>query len=145
VTCTLEAHAARQAAVRATSEQVSHLDELVRRLGDAQRSGDAVETVFADLELHRRLMTVLGNRRLLRLWMQISEEIRFVIAITQRALPEVEWALYNLPTVDALRRRDPDLAERAVEVCFEEAHDRFVRSQAGLSSDALLEQIQRQR
>ena len=122
VTCALERLAARDAAARASTEQVSHLEELLSKLGEAQRSGDPAETVVADLELHRELMAVSGNRRLLRQWTQISEEIRFVIAVTQRALPEVEWALYNLPIIEALRRRDPDAAERAVQWCFEHAH-----------------------
>jgi DNA-binding GntR family transcriptional regulator len=122
VTCALERLAARDAAAIATPEQVSHLEELLRKLGEAQRSGDPAMTVVADLELHRELMVVSGNRRLVRLWNQISEEIRFVIAVTQRALTDVEWARYNLPIIEALRRRDPDEAERAVQWCFEHAH-----------------------
>jgi DNA-binding GntR family transcriptional regulator len=123
VTCALERLAARDAAERATPEQVSHLEERLRMLGEAQRSGDPAEIVVADLELHRELMVASGNRRLLRLWTQISEEIRFVIAVTQRALPDVEWELYNLPIIEALRHRRPDDAERAVQWCFEHAHD----------------------
>jgi DNA-binding GntR family transcriptional regulator len=122
VTCALERLAARDAAAIATAEQVSRLEELLHKLGEAQRSGDPAKTVVADLELHRELMIVSGNRRLVRLWNQISEEIRFVIAVTQRALPDVEWARYNLPIIEALRRRDPDEAERAVQWCFEHAH-----------------------
>jgi DNA-binding GntR family transcriptional regulator len=122
VTCALERLAARDAAERATPEQVSHLEQRLRMLGEAQRSGDAAEIVVADLELHRELMVASGNRRLLRLWTQISEEIRFVIAVTQRALPDVEWELYNLPIIEALRNRHPDEAERAVRWCFEHAH-----------------------
>jgi DNA-binding FadR family transcriptional regulator len=80
---------------------------------------DAVE---ADLELHRQLMRASGNRRLLQLWTQISEEIRFVIAVTQRALPEVEWANYNRPIIEAVAKGDADLAEQAVVSCFTAAH-----------------------
>jgi DNA-binding GntR family transcriptional regulator len=125
VTCALERLAAREAATHATAEQVGRLEELLLDLGTAQRRGDRAKTVFADLDLHHELMAVSGNQRLLRLWMQISEEIRFVIGITQRALPDVEWALYNLPIVEALRRRDPDAAARAVDACFAGAHDKM--------------------
>jgi DNA-binding GntR family transcriptional regulator len=122
VNCALERMAAREAAERATREQVSRLEELLNELAAAQRSGDRLETVFAELELHRQLVTASGNRRLIRIWTEMSEEIRFVVAVTQRALPHVEWAVYELPILEALRCRDPDLAERAVEACFATAH-----------------------
>jgi DNA-binding FadR family transcriptional regulator len=63
-----------------------------------------------------------GNRRLLQLWTQLSEQIRFVIAVTQRALPEVQWALYERPIVDAIEQKDIDKAEEAVVSCFTDAH-----------------------
>ena len=132
VTCALERLAARDAAEHASPKDVSRLEDLLLELGEAQRSGDPAETVVADVELHRHLMLASGNRRLARLWVAISEEIQFVIAVTQRALPEVEWALYNLPIIEALRRRDPDGAERAVVHCFEHAHDEI----RALSSEA---------
>jgi DNA-binding GntR family transcriptional regulator len=122
VNCALERLAVREAAERATPEQVSRLEQLLDELGAAQRSGDQGETVVAELELHRELVATSGNRRLIRLWTQISEEIRFVVAVTQRALPQVEWAVYELPIIEALRSRDPDLAERAVALCFATAH-----------------------
>jgi DNA-binding GntR family transcriptional regulator len=122
VNCALERMAAREAAERATPEQVSRLEQLLDELGAAQRSGDQAETVVAELELHRQLVQASGNRRLIRLWTQISEEIRFVVAVTQRAMPQVEWAVYELPIIEALRRRDPDSAERAIDACFATAH-----------------------
>jgi DNA-binding GntR family transcriptional regulator len=122
VNCALERMAAREAAERATPEQISRLEERLNELAEAQSSGDRVETVVAELELHRQLVTASGNRRLIRLWTQISEEIRFVIVVTQRAMPHVEWAVYELPIIEALRSRDPDAAERAVDACFATAH-----------------------
>ena len=63
--------------------------------------------VEADLELHRELMRTSGNRRMLQLWNQISEQIRFVIAVTQHALPEIAWAHYNRPIIEAVASGDP--------------------------------------
>jgi DNA-binding GntR family transcriptional regulator len=119
----LEAIAAREAAERASADQVSLLFELLVELDRAQNDGDQAGAVEADLELHRELVTASGNRRLLLLWSQISEEIRFVIAVTQRALPEVEWARYNRPIIDAVASRDADQAQAAVISCFTVAHN----------------------
>jgi DNA-binding GntR family transcriptional regulator len=122
VTLGLERMAARTAAELATPEQVRRLHELLDELDTAQHCETALDAVDADLEFHRHLVALSGNRRLLDLWLQISEEIRFVIAVTQRSLPEVEWASFNRPIVDAIGSGDPDQAEAAVVACFTEAH-----------------------
>jgi DNA-binding GntR family transcriptional regulator len=121
-TLALERMAARWAAEHAPPEHVAWLHELQHELDRAQQSGDAWATIEAELEFHRALMRSSGNRRLLQLWMQLSEQIRFVIAVTQRALPDVQWARYERPIVEAIERGDVDGAERAVVSCFTEAH-----------------------
>ena len=122
VTCGLERLAARQAAMYATSEQIDGLNRLLGELDDSQARGDAAETIEADLELHRHLVEASGNRRLLQLWMQISEQTRFVVAIVQRNLPDVRWGPRLRLIVDAVMNRDPEAAANAVEAAFEEAH-----------------------
>jgi DNA-binding GntR family transcriptional regulator len=123
VTLALERMAAREATESASDEQLARLHELLDRLDQAQHSGDQRAAVEADLELHRQLMKASGNRRLLRLWTEISEEIRFVIGVAQRAMPEIEWANYNRPIIEAVASRDPELAEQAVVSCFTVAHE----------------------
>ena len=132
VNCALERLAARDAAVVITDAQVDHLASLLNELAATQESGDPAELIEAELDLHRGLMHASGNARLVRLWEQIIEEIRFVIAVTQRAMPEVFWASYELPIIEGLRARDPDAAERAVVECFNVAHDKI----RALSEDA---------
>jgi DNA-binding GntR family transcriptional regulator len=132
VTMALERMAAREAADQASPEQVARLFELLDELDEAQRSEEAPRAIEADLELHRHLMVASGNRRLLQLWSQISEEIRFVIAVAQRALPDIEWANYNRPIIEAVAERDAALAEQAVESCFTVAHAEI----RALSADA---------
>jgi DNA-binding GntR family transcriptional regulator len=123
VTMALERMAAREAATRMTSAKRAELFRLLEELHTAQGAADSRAAVEADLELHRALMRASDNRRLLRLWDEMSEEIRFVIAVTQRALPEVEWARYNRPIVEAVVGEDPDRAEAAVVSCFTRAGD----------------------
>jgi DNA-binding GntR family transcriptional regulator len=122
VTMALEQVAARAAAEAAAPSGAPRLFELLDALDRAQHSGDRMAAVEADLELHRELMRTSGNRRMLQLWNQISEQIRFVIAVTQRALPDIAWAHYNRPIIEAVASGDPDRAEQAVVRCFTEAH-----------------------
>jgi DNA-binding GntR family transcriptional regulator len=128
----LERLAARQAALVITDEQVDGLATLLDELAKTQKYGEPGELIEAELELHRALVRASDNKRLVRLWEQITEEIRFLIAVTQRALPDVFWASYELPIVEGLRARDPDAAERAVEECFKVAHEKI----QALSEDA---------
>ena len=89
VTFGLERMAARTAAEIATPEQVRRLHELLDDLDAAQHRDGPLGAVEADLVFHRHLMETSGNRRLLDLWLRMSDEIRFVIAVTQRSLPEL--------------------------------------------------------
>jgi DNA-binding GntR family transcriptional regulator len=122
VTLGLERMAARTAAEIATPEQVRRLHELLDDLDAAQHRDGPLDAVEADLVFHRHLMETSGNRRLLDLWLRMSDEIRFVIAVTQRSLPNVEWASFNRPIADAVASGDADRAEAAVVACFTEAH-----------------------
>jgi DNA-binding FadR family transcriptional regulator len=53
----------------------------------------------------------------------------------------VFWASYELPIIEGLRARDPDAAERAVEECFNVAHEKI----RALSEDAFDRSTGRQR
>jgi DNA-binding GntR family transcriptional regulator len=121
----LERLAARAAAAHVTTEQVDDLNAMLDALDAAQHQGGPTEAVEADLELHRHLVRASGNRRLLGLWTAISEEIRFVISVTQRALPDVEWATFNRPIVEAVAAGDADRAEAAVVACFDGARTKL--------------------
>jgi DNA-binding GntR family transcriptional regulator len=141
VNCALERLAAREAAVVVTDEQVEHVAALLDDLAKTQEGGDPAQLIEVELELHRALMHASGNARLVKLWEQITEEIRFVIAVTQRAMPEVFWASYELPIIEGLRARDPDAAERAVDECFKVAHEKI----RALSEDAFDRSIGRRK
>jgi DNA-binding GntR family transcriptional regulator len=132
VNCTLERLAAREAAAIVTDEQIQELQRRLDALAKTQESGDPGQLIEDVLELHRALVHASRNARLVRLWEQISEEIRFLVAVTQRAMPDTFWATYELPIVEALQTRDPDAAERAVEHCFNVAHAKI----RALSEDA---------
>jgi DNA-binding GntR family transcriptional regulator len=139
ITLALERMAAREATESASDAEVAHLHRLLDELDEAQHRGDHGAAVEADLELHRHLMKASGNRRLLKLWTGISDEIRFVISVVQRAMPDVEWASYNRPIVEAVATRDAELAEQAVVSCFTVAHEEI----RALSAEAFTSFIRR--
>jgi DNA-binding GntR family transcriptional regulator len=122
VTLALERMAAREAAERVTPAQVTHMRELLQKLDEAERGEDPTTTIDADLALHTEFVRASGNRRLLQIWMQLSEQIRFVIAVTRRAAPEVEWVRYSEAIVEAVESGDLDRAEQAVVSCFAPAY-----------------------
>ena len=131
VTMALERMAAREAATRMTSAKRADFFRLLDDLHVAQAASDPRAAVEADLELHRALMRASDNKRLLRLWAEMSEEIRFVIAVTQRGLPDVEWARYSRPIIEAVTAEDPDRAEEAVVCCFTRVGDEMRALSAG--------------
>jgi DNA-binding GntR family transcriptional regulator len=122
VTLALERTAAGEAAGRVQADDAQRLRDLLDVLAEAQRLGDVHRTVSADLELHREYMALSGNRRLCQLWTQLAEEMRLVIAITQRALPEADWAQRNERIVGLLIQGDAHSAEHAIDEYFRAAH-----------------------
>jgi DNA-binding GntR family transcriptional regulator len=122
ITLALERMAAREAAERASPDHLRRMRERLEALNEAERSGDRGRTIDADLEFHTEFARTSGNRRLLQIWMQLSEQIRFVIAMTRRASPDVDWVRYSAPIVDAIARGEPEAAEQAVVDCFAVAY-----------------------
>jgi DNA-binding GntR family transcriptional regulator len=122
VTLALERMAAREAAERISAAQTNRMRELLDALDQAEHEDDSAGTVDADLELHTEFVRASGNRRLLQLWMQLSDQIRFAIAVTRRAAPEVEWLRDSAAIVEAIESGNLDRAEQAVVSCFAPAY-----------------------
>lgn len=134
VTLVLESAAVRDATEHATPEEIAALRKLNSRLEAAEEAADREESVTADLELHRQVMLLSGNQRLLQLWDQLADEMRLVISISQRSLAGVIWAQRNEAIVNAIETRDADLAESEIATYFGEAAD-ALRGQFDQASD----------
>jgi DNA-binding GntR family transcriptional regulator len=126
-----------------TPATANTLRDFLERLAQAERSGDRRAAVEADLELHRQIMVASGHRRLYQIWTQLAEEMRLVIALSQRALPQVGWADRNSDVLAALESGDPDAAEAAIVRYFDDAHremrevpDETLRSLMGERGDS---------
>ncbi|MES2791966.1 MAG: FadR/GntR family transcriptional regulator [Planctomycetota bacterium] len=109
----IEVQAVRQAAERATAEDITVLEELLRELNDFDRPYD--QALEIDFRFHRKLVDIAGNE-LMQNVMEVIYE--FVLAQMARTTPlprdnDLGHRLHN-EIVEAIRQRDPDAAERAM-------------------------------
>lgn len=109
----IEVQAVRQAAERATAEDVAALEELLRELNDFDRPYD--QALEIDFRFHRKIVDIAGNE-LMQNVMEVIYE--FVLAQMARTTPlprdnELGHRLHD-EIVAAIRQRDPDAAERAM-------------------------------
>ncbi len=110
----LEGEAAKEAALRASRGELGELEALLQAIDEAPPE-DYPEQMRRDLEFHRALVRLSGNRTLLRLY----EDLLSALALARSTLPTLSqeertrrehWAI-----LEALRARDPEGARKAVE------------------------------
>ncbi|MFN8218274.1 MAG: GntR family transcriptional regulator [Solirubrobacterales bacterium] len=121
LTLALERVAARRAATRVGPVEIKRLQDRLKILSTAEAKGELDNAVTADLELHREIVRLAGMARLTRIWGELAEEMRFAIALSQRALPEVPWAERNAAIIQALADGDAERAEAELVAYFERA------------------------
>jgi GntR family transcriptional repressor for pyruvate dehydrogenase complex len=111
----VEAHAARCAASLATEHDVAELESLCTQMEDQREGRQEQEAIDLDMRFHLRMVAVGGNK-LMRSVLEILHE--FILEGMRRTMPPPEhWPLsrrIHMALVDAIRRHDPDAAERAI-------------------------------
>lgn len=115
-------------ALAAISE--ADLDELALRLGEMRRAarvGDLHAEAAADAAFHGRIMDLAGNETLRRVWQHLEPFSRTYITLVVPGADRHRIADLHDPVLEALRRRDPELAATAVERHFAEAGSMFAR------------------
>lgn len=142
----LEPPIARLAALRRSTEDVAHLDDILARMQEAML--DIPAWIEADLDFHETIAEMSGNR-LLRLQMRALRPIlQDVMEMfnARRKRPKAEWLETfdrHLRVVAAIRSGDGDAAFRAMEHHFEAAQDAIqeifqpqqAKTRAGRTSD----------
>lgn len=110
----LEGLVCRLAAEKVQAGHVRALRRLLRTQEQALRSANIDRIIQVDLEFHRYLRELAGNRRLKALLQNLQDQIRIVFATSitipgrrQKAVAE------HLKILAAIERRDPEAAERA--------------------------------
>jgi GntR family transcriptional repressor for pyruvate dehydrogenase complex len=108
----IEYHAVRQAAERATPEQIAELEKLVTGIARQQSFDQAMAVDFA---FHRKLVEVAGNPLSLSLFTVLQEFVLAGMTKTSKQ-PRDHQAMYELhrPIFEGVRRHDPNAAEAAM-------------------------------
>jgi DNA-binding GntR family transcriptional regulator len=109
----LDGFAARLAASRLTDEQLAQLDGLIATMRREAGEGHNERLLNTDVEFHRCIYLVAGNKVLLRAWNSLGPHAWTLFSgIQLRGYSLSDLAERHLPIVDALRTRDPVAAER---------------------------------
>ncbi len=116
----IEGVAARAAATRITTEQLLALEEQIDRMREASEYGDEASAIEADIAFHRIIVEASGNRLLQQFWTSLSLATTtfLTFSVHRRAIEGL--AARHEPILEALRARDPDLAEAVMRRHIEE-------------------------
>jgi DNA-binding GntR family transcriptional regulator len=117
----LESLAAELAVPRLTD---ADLDALAADVAEMQRSadaGDAHAEAMADAAFHGRIVGLSGNATLVRVWRTLEPFSRTYITIEAPGADRRHIADQHIPVLEALRRRDADLAVTVLRRHFDDA------------------------
>ncbi|MCA0920154.1 GntR family transcriptional regulator [Pseudooceanicola nanhaiensis] len=118
----LELHAAQAAVERLTPEALARVETQHALLVTLAKEGKTQKQVQEDYALHRMLLEIAGNRRVLRTFDQIAMELRAGIALTGVVYEDpLELARSHDVLVEALRARDAALLRARLQAHLEDA------------------------
>jgi DNA-binding GntR family transcriptional regulator len=118
----LERYAIRRAADLVDAPGLAALLALVDRMDDAAGRDERRLVAQIDAEFHRLVIALTGNPRLSAAWESMAGMVAAILGITDRLHPDLRQAVGgHRAMVDALARRDADLAELLVREHLREA------------------------
>jgi DNA-binding GntR family transcriptional regulator len=106
----LETHVVRVAAERIEDAELRRLHQVLGTLGPSILDGGLDQFLELDDQVHSAIYEAAGNQLIAQLLQTLREKVRWILPATATAL-ERRHALRELERiVDALRKRDPDIA-----------------------------------
>ena len=123
----LESLAARLAIPRLTDEDLEGLAAYIREMHRAAEVDDTHAEATADAAFHGRIVELAGNRALVRVWRTLEPFSRTYITIVAPGADRHRIADEHEPVLDALRRRDPEIAVAVL-------HEHFANAATTLGS-----------
>jgi DNA-binding GntR family transcriptional regulator len=117
---TLEATAARLAAERITNEELDELEKLTS-------ASDAEEAVFFNHQFHLGVARASGNSRLAKMIEQLLDDMDRWAGVEFPRFSEAELSRGHKTELDALRSRDPEVAEKAFLSHLREVYQHLLR------------------
>lgn len=112
----LESLGITRSAGRVDDAMLEELYRIQETLERAEVEGDRLRAVECDLDFHRHLCGLASNKRLLAVWEQLVDQMRFVIASVQRINPAVATkGGEHRHIIEALAREDRGAAVIALQ------------------------------
>lgn len=107
----------RRTAQTITPEACDELQAMIEKMVRAADQDDIVSVLNVDMQFHTYVCQLSTNRTLLSVWAPLRAQIqRFVVQHYGDYFADIhELALSHEPLVDALRAKDADMAEHAIE------------------------------
>ncbi|MFC4352593.1 GntR family transcriptional regulator [Fodinicurvata halophila] len=126
----LETYAANLVIERAEEADLARLTQQLERLRATAAEGDVARTVEEDLRFHLLICELSGNRRLLRVFTDLADEIRLIIALIEQIFDDPQrLADAHIPLLDALQARDKERIAREMDwhigVAWEQLRRRY--------------------
>jgi DNA-binding GntR family transcriptional regulator len=121
----LESLGARLALPRMSDADLEELRGYVEEMQKAADVGDSHTEAVVDVAFHARIIQISDNRTLERIWHQLEPLSRTYITLVVPGVSGRRIADLHVPILDALRRGDPDLADAAYHLHFQQAGDMF--------------------
>ena len=125
----LEGCAARLVSLRITEQEIKDLENIAKRNEEAKQSADLDALERTDREFHEFIMKKCGNKELAR----IMELYDFqTTSLYTKSIRHGEYSGKNLsyshlPIIEAIKKRNPDLAEKLARRHIEEAKERLLK------------------
>lgn len=136
----LESLAARLAIPQLHEEDIADLQGDLDEISQAGDRNDTHAEAVADARFHERIVDLAGNRMLSRTWRYLEPSSRTYITLVVPGTDLRRIADLHQPILDALRRRDPELASEALHRHFVDAGSMLGRLWASLEPPVVEQQ-----
>lgn len=111
----LEGYAARLAACRVQPADIARLEGIVARMRETADAEELDTFVETDIEFHREICRLSHHQLLLQSWTNLVSRVRLFLTLADQVYFTTEHIIgTHLPTLEALRAGDPDLAEKTI-------------------------------
>ena len=124
----LEGVALHWASEHASDDELEAIAHRLNAIDEALNSDNSAGIIAADLDLHRAIVQASHNRRLIAIWEQLASQTAVLIGVA--AAMDVQLVQgaggHHEAVVEALLRRDPDLASGILAEHFRKAERMFL-------------------
>jgi DNA-binding GntR family transcriptional regulator len=108
----LESHAVRRAASRADAQGIADLQAVADEMQAGLFSSNTQQVASTDIQFHRRIVRMSGNRMLCTAWEPLAGLIATIVSITDVLIMDLASAVGSHQTlIQALAEHDEELAE----------------------------------